>query len=80
VNREELGRCPICDNNLKVTEIACGSCGTSIRGKFDPCKFVSSIKNKSILLKFSLKTEVILRKLRRNWGFHILQLEISWMQ
>lgn len=34
-----LTRCPVCDNALRVTELACSRCETSVRGGFETCRF-----------------------------------------
>ena len=34
-----LTRCPVCDNALRVTELACSHCATSVRGEFATCRF-----------------------------------------
>ena len=32
--RQMVGRCPVCDSGLAVSELTCESCGTSVRGRF----------------------------------------------
>ena len=34
-----LSRCPVCENALRVTELTCRHCATSVRGGFDTCRF-----------------------------------------
>ncbi len=34
-----LTRCPVCENALRVTELTCRHCATSVRGGFDTCRF-----------------------------------------
>jgi hypothetical protein len=33
------GRCPVCENSLKITSLRCTRCGTEIRGEFSICEF-----------------------------------------
>lgn len=39
MKREVIGKCPVCDNELKVTKLGCSHCNTSIEGSFNLCKF-----------------------------------------
>jgi len=34
-----VGRCPVCNHGVHVTEVKCGNCGTEIRGRFSLCRF-----------------------------------------
>src|SRR5579862_3399274 len=36
-----LARCPVCNSNLHVSEMACAACGTQIRHSFERCPFCS---------------------------------------
>jgi len=35
----QLTRCPVCDGIVTVTELSCTQCDTSIRSRFDSCRF-----------------------------------------
>lgn len=39
VQKEVMGKCFVCDGDTIVTEYKCRKCDTTIRGKFDLCKF-----------------------------------------
>jgi len=39
IKREVLGKCPVCDHELKITEVHCDHCKTTIRGDFKLCEF-----------------------------------------
>lgn len=34
-----VGRCPICDNPLKITKLGCERCGITLEGQFTGCRF-----------------------------------------
>lgn len=34
-----VSRCPICEDKMDVTKLHCNTCGTSLEGRFTPCKF-----------------------------------------
>ena len=39
IKSEIIGKCPVCNNELEVTKLHCNSCGTSIEGHFEICRF-----------------------------------------
>ena len=39
MKREVLGKCPICDEELRVTKLNCPNCNTNIEGEFSLCRF-----------------------------------------
>lgn len=39
MNKEVLGKCPVCKSETIVTRISCENCHTTIEGEFTLCKF-----------------------------------------
>lgn len=39
MKRKIIGKCPICEGNLNVTELTCADCGTKISGNFMLSRF-----------------------------------------
>jgi hypothetical protein len=39
MQKEALGKCPICQGNITISKITCNNCHTTIEGEFDLCKF-----------------------------------------
>lgn len=39
MKKEILGKCPICEGDIEITEFRCNSCGSTIRGSFILYKF-----------------------------------------
>lgn len=39
MQKEVLGKCPVCENNTEVTKIYCSACDTTIEGHFQLCRF-----------------------------------------
>lgn len=37
--RRLVGQCPVCDGEFHVTRLTCHSCGSSLEGDFELCKF-----------------------------------------
>lgn len=38
MERQVLGKCPVCGNHLTVTSLRCHQCDTSVHGSFELCK------------------------------------------
>jgi hypothetical protein len=34
MNKRQITRCPVCEGTLHISELACGACGTGLRGNF----------------------------------------------
>lgn len=39
MKKKVLGSCPVCSNELHVSELHCDRCKTTIQGKFSLCRF-----------------------------------------
>lgn len=39
MNREVIGKCPVCGKEMEVTRLSCNYCNTTIEGNFTLCKF-----------------------------------------
>ncbi|QAT60086.1 MULTISPECIES: DUF2089 domain-containing protein [Tissierellales] len=39
MNREVIGKCPVCGKEMEVTRLSCNYCNTTIEGSFTLCKF-----------------------------------------
>ncbi len=63
-----LGACPICDQRLLVTEYACRSCGTAIRGRFDRCDLCALPADLLHFVRLFLRVEGNLREVERRLG------------
>ena len=63
-----LGACPICDQRLLVTEYACRSCGTAIRGRFDRCDLCALPGDLLHFVRLFLRVEGNLREVERRLG------------
>lgn len=37
--RRFVGTCPVCDSEFRVTKLTCRTCGASLQGDFELCKF-----------------------------------------
>ena len=63
-----LGPCPICDQRLQVAEYACGSCGVTIRGRFERCDLCALPDDLLHFVRLFLHVEGNLREVERRLG------------
>ena len=63
-----LGACPICDQRLQVAEYACGSCGVTIRGRFERCDLCALPADLLHFVRLFLHVEGNLREVERRLG------------
>ena len=63
-----LGPCPICDQRLQVAEYACGSCGVTIRGRFERCDLCALPADLLHFVRLFLHVEGNLREVERRLG------------
>jgi hypothetical protein len=63
-----LGACPICDQRLQVSEYACGSCGVTIRGRFERCDLCALPADLLHFVRLFLHVEGNLREIERRLG------------
>lgn len=55
MKKEILGKCPVCGKDTVITEVSCSSCETSIRSKFDTCKFCKLNENHRYFIEIFVK-------------------------
>ena len=52
-----LKRCPVCEGEIKITEIVCRDCGVKISGEFEPGDFSGMDREISDFIKVFVYTE-----------------------
>lgn len=60
--------CPVCTNELSVTRLHCGSCGTTLEGDFSVGRFGRLGKDQLLLLESFLRSRGNLREMERELG------------
>ncbi len=55
MQREALGRCPVCGQNTEVTAISCNECGTRIEGHFQLCRFCRMTEEQKSFIEIFVK-------------------------
>jgi len=63
--KEVLGRCPVCEGETLVTEIRCRSCDTTIRGKFDLCKFCKLSEEHKVFAEIFIKNRGNIKEIEK---------------
>lgn len=62
---ELLGKCPVCGNDMKVTELSCQECRTVIRGQFEPCKFCKLSKQQKYFVEVFIKNRGNIKEIEK---------------
>jgi len=65
MTREVFGRCPVCDGETIITEIKCRSCDTTIRGKFNLCKFCKISEEQKIFAEIFIKNRGNIKEIEK---------------
>jgi hypothetical protein len=63
-----ISRCPVCDNQLLITELTCPSCGTTIRGKFELEEFFRLSPEQLSFLRIFIKARGNLSEVQKELG------------
>ena len=58
--------CPVCGEQLSVTSLGCGSCGTELAGVFAPCQFCALDDKDTELLRVFLASRGNLREVEKH--------------
>ena len=66
--REVISVCPVCEADLRVTRLQCGTCGTAIEGHFSVGRFSRLGREQLALLESFLRARGNLRELERELG------------
>ena len=63
-----ISTCPVCANELSVTRLHCGSCGTTLEGDFSVGRFGRLTREQLALLESFLRSRGNLREMERELG------------
>ena len=63
-----IATCPVCANELSVTRLRCGECGTTIEGEFGVGRFGRLTREQLVLLESFLRSRGNLRDMERELG------------
>src|SRR6185437_15653583 len=63
-----ISTCPVCSNELAITRLHCGSCGTTLEGEFSVGRFGRLNRDQIALLESFLRSRGNLRDMERGLG------------
>lgn len=68
MNREVIGKCPVCGDDLEVTRLTCNYCGTSIEGNFTLCKFCKLTDEQKSFIEVFVKNRGNIKEIEKELG------------
>jgi hypothetical protein len=68
MGHDVISTCPVCANELSVTRLHCGTCGTTIEGEFSVGRFGRLTRDQATLLESFLRSRGNLREMERELG------------
>jgi len=68
MKKEVLGSCPVCESELRVTELSCKRCGTKISGDFELCKFCRLDKEQKYFAEMFIKNRGNIKEIEKELG------------
>jgi hypothetical protein len=63
-----IATCPVCSNELAVTRLHCGTCGTTLEGDFSVGRFGRLDRDQMLMLESFLRSRGNLREMERELG------------
>ncbi|MCK8061393.1 MULTISPECIES: DUF2089 domain-containing protein [unclassified Fusibacter] len=68
MKKEVIGKCPVCDDHLKVSVLSCKSCGTSIHGEFELCSFCKLSEDHKMFAMVFIKNRGNIKEIEKELG------------
>ena len=68
MRKDVLGQCPVCRNELRVTELTCFKCKTKISGEFQLDKFSKLDKEKLYFAEVFIKNRGNIKEIEKELG------------
>lgn len=68
MKKEVIGKCPICSSKMKVTEVKCKTCKTTISGEFELCKFCNLNKEHKFFIEIFIKNRGNIKLIEKELG------------
>ncbi|MDO5063238.1 MAG: DUF2089 domain-containing protein [Peptostreptococcaceae bacterium] len=63
-----LGRCPVCNNRMKVVNLHCDGCGTGVSGEFELDKFSYLSKEEKYFIEVFIKKRGNIKEIEKELG------------
>jgi hypothetical protein len=66
--KDQLGRCPVCNGELMVTEYTCKDCDTGIKGRFKRCDLCNLPEDLLHFVRIFLSCEGNIKEVEKELG------------
>ncbi len=63
-----IGKCPVCDENMYITELKCSRCQTTIRGKFEQDRFSRLTSDQLKFVEVFIRSRGNIKEVEREMG------------
>jgi len=64
-----MSECPVCQNDLEVTKLSCGNCGTEIQGNYTLSKFNYLNAEKLYFIEIFVKNRGNIKAIEKEMGY-----------
>lgn len=68
MKKEIIGKCPVCENEMVVTELKCKKCNTIIKSEFEMCKFCKLGKQEKYFIEVFIKNRGNIKEIEKELG------------
>lgn len=68
MNKEVMGRCPVCDDELVVSKLSCTSCKSTIEGEFSLCTFCKLTAEQKDFINIFIKSRGNIKEIEKEMG------------
>ena len=68
MNKEVIGKCPVCGNEMEVTKLSCNYCETSIECHFTLCKFCKLSDEQKRFIEVFVKNRGNIKEIEKELG------------
>lgn len=68
MRKDIIGRCPVCEHEMKIREIHCNHCNTTITSDFDLCKFCKLPKDQLQFAEVFIKNRGNIKEIEKDLG------------
>lgn len=68
MKHEVPGKCPVCEGELRITEVYCHQCETTIRSEFELCKFCKLTGPQKYFIEVFIKNRGNIKEIEKELG------------
>lgn len=68
MNKEVMGKCPVCSDELVVTRLSCSSCKSVIEGEFSLCNLCKLSEEQKDFINIFIKSRGNIKEIEKEMG------------